>query len=212
MKERFSKFINKNLKLIVAVAIIVAIAMGFLLMLISGNADDRSEVPIDPTAEQQEDKKDKKDRLLVSADDHPGVSDVALDMYNARVDDITDTAQIAQLVEASEMREELGGYLITLKLKGEEKALVISFEKVLMDGEDAAFDEVATWYAEQFLALIEEADTVKWTYQIDGKKKLTEKTLTLEQANDLLGTDDIKTYSETPELVQTLLNNQKGIV
>lgn len=211
MKERFIKFVNKHLKMIIAFAIIVAIAMGFLLMLISGNHENRDQVPIDPTAEQQEEKDDKKDRPLVSGDEHPGVSDVALNMYNARVDDITDTAQVAQLVEASEMREELGGYLITLKVKGDTQTLVIAFDRKLKEGEDAAFDEVATWYAEQFLSLIEEADRVQWNYKIAGKKDRAKKTLTVEQADELLGTS-VKGYSETPELVQTLMNNQKGIV
>ena len=211
MKERFAKFINKNLKMIVVIAIIVAMAMGLLLMLISGNDEERDQVPVDPTAEQQEDKKDKKERTLAQSNEHPGVSDVALNMYNARVDDISDTAQVAQLLEASDMREELGNYLVTLKIKGDSKTLVIAFDKKLLDGEDSAFDEVATWYAEQFLALIEEAEIIKWTYMIDGHKEKTEKTLTLKQANELLETD-IKSYSETPELVQTLLNNQKGIV
>lgn len=198
--------------MIVIVGIIVAIAMGFLLMLISGNDEERDKVPVDPTASEQEVEKPKKERKLANIDDHPGVSDVALNMYNTRVDDIHDTAQVAQLVEATDMRKELGGYLVTLKLKDEKDILVINFEKKLMAGEDAAFDEVATWYAEQFLALVEEADAVQWTYEMDGEKEKVEKTLTLEQANELLDVDNIKTYSDTPELVQTLLNNQKGIV
>lgn len=212
MKNKFGKFFNKNLKMIVIIGIIIAIALGFLLMLISGNADDRSQVPIDPTAEQQEDdKKDKKDRKLAEVGDHPGVSDTALNMYNARVDDITDTAQVAQLVEATDMREELGGYMITLKVKDDADTIVIAFEKKLKEGEDLAFDEAATWYAEQLLALIEEADAVQWNYSIEGAKEKVVKELTTEQANELLGTD-VKGYSETPELVQTLMNNQKGIV
>jgi hypothetical protein len=118
---------------------------------------------------------------------------------------------VAQLIEASELREELGGYLVTLKLKGDLKTIEIAFERKLKAGEDAAFDEVATWYAEQFLALTEGAEAVKWTYAIEGQKEKAEKTLTLEEADELLGTE-VKGYSASPELVQTLLNNQKGIV
>lgn len=212
MKERFIKFLNKNLKRIVIVAVVIAVAMGILLMLISGNADDRSQVPIDPAeTEQQDGNKDKKDRQLAEIGDHPGVSDTALNMYNARVDDITDTAQVAQLVEATDMREELGGYLVTLKVKDDVDTLVVAFEKELKDGEDLAFDEAATWYAEQLLALIEEADAVQWSYKIEGAKERTVRVLTTEQADELLQTE-VKGYSESPELVQTLMNNQKGIV
>ena len=268
MKKRFGKFLNKNLKMIVIIGIIIAIAMGMLLMLISGNADDRSQVPTDPTeTEQQDDKKDKKDRKLADISDHPGVSDTAINMYNARVDDITDTAQVAQLMEASEMREDLGGYLATVKTNDGNDILTITFEKQLLSGEDTAFNEAAVWYAEQFLALIEEADEIKWVYKIEKdhaeieaekaelekaakeaaekekknnkdsdkdkdsdkkdsdkknnktetkeikveKYKTVEQSLTVKQADELLGTE-VKGYSETPELVQTLINNQKGIV
>ena len=55
------------------------------------------------------------------------------------------------------------------------------------------------------------AEAVKWTYTIEGQKEKAVKTLTLEEADELLGTE-VKGYSESPELVQTLLNNQKGIV
>lgn len=267
MKERIKKHVNKNLKMMLIIGVVIVIAMGILLMLISGNADDRSQVPIDPTAEQQDDKKDKNDRPLAEIGDHPGVSDVALDMYNARVDDISNTAEVAKLLEATEMRETLGGYLATLELKEDNDILVIKFEKELLAGEDIAFNEEATWFAEQFLALIEEADEVKWVYKVEkdaatiaaekaelekaaeeaakeaakkdknkdndkekdkdkdkSDKKETEKkeivvekyktvemSLTVKQADELLGTE-VKGYSESPELVQTLLNNQKGIV
>lgn len=212
MKERFVMFLNKNLKMILIIAVIIVIAMGLLLMLISGNDEDRNQVPINPAeTEQQDGKDDKKDRPLAEIGDHPGVSDTALNMYNSRVDDITDTAQVAQLVEATDMREEMGGYLVTLKVKDDVDTLVISFEKELKEGEGMAFDEIATWYAEQLLALIEEADAVQWTYKVDGVKDDTVRVLTTEQADELLGTE-VKGYSETPELVQTLMNNQKGIV
>lgn len=209
MKERIKKQVNKNLKMILIIGVVIVIAMGFLLMLISGNADDRSQVPIDPTETEQQN--DKKERPMEEIGDHPGVSDTALNMYNARVDDITDTAQVAQLVEATEMREELGGYLITLKVKDGVDTLVVAFEKKLKEGEELAFDEAATWYAEQLLALIEEADAVQWSYSIEGAKEKTVRVLTTEQADELLETE-VKGYSESPELVQTLMNNQKGIV
>ena len=43
------------------------------------------------------------------------------------------------------------------------------------------------------------------------KYKTVEMSLTVKQADELLGTE-VKGYSASPELVQTLLNNQKGIV
>lgn len=211
MKERIKKQVNKNLRMILIIGIVVVLAMGMLLALLSGNADDRDQVPVDPMETEQQDKKDKKVRPMAEIGDHPGVSDTALNMYNARVDDITDTAQVAQLVEATDMRKELGGYLVTLKVKDDVDTLVIAFEKELKEGEDLAFDEAATWYAEQLLALIEEADAVQWSYKVEDAKEKTVKVLTTEQADELLKTE-VKGYSESPELVQTLMNNQKGIV
>ena len=270
MKDKIKKQVNKNLKMIFIIALVIVIGMGVLLMLIFGNDQDRNDVPINPAeTEQQDDKKDRKDRKIAEIGDHPGVSDTALNMYNARVDDISDTAQVAQLLEASDMRKELGGYLATIQSKDGNDILMITFEKQLISSEDNTFNEAATWYAEQFLALIEEADEVKWVYEIEkshteieeekaelekaakeaaekaekaeknnkdsdkdkdsdkkdkSEKKDAEKTeivvekykkveqsLTVKQADELLGTE-VKGYSETPELVQTLINNQKGIV
>ena len=274
MKEKFSRLINKNLKWILIIGIVVVMAFGVLLVLISGNDEERDNVPIDPTAEQTEDKKIKKERKIAEISDHPGVSEMALDMYNARVDDISDTAQVAQLMEATDMRAEMGNYLVTLNLTNGHNVVIISYEREVNTGEDTAFDEKATWYAEQFLALIEEADEIQWTYKAEkdavtlakekkaaekaaaekakeeaekakkeaekekkdsdkkeekesdktkdknkseeeikiDKFKKVEKSLTLKQATELLDIGDLKSYSETPELVQTLLNNQKGIV
>ena len=265
MKERFSRFINKHLRMIVVFVVIIAVAMGMLLMVISGNDEGRDNVPVDPAASQEENQKPKKERKLAQSVDHPGVSDVALNLYNARVDDISDTAQLAQLVEASDMREELGGYLVTVDTKDGKQTLVITFEREMHAGEDAALDEMAGWYAQQFLCLIEEADQVSWKYKIEksateiadekakleaeaekakkekeakedeesdkkkendskdksdkekteeikvAKYKTVKKTMTADEATEILGTE-VKGYSESPELVQTLLNNQKGIV
>lgn len=250
MREKVKKHVNKNLKMLLVIGLIVVLALGFLLMLISGNDEERSQVPIDPTAEQAAEKEDKKDRVIAQSNDHPGVSDTALALYNARVDNIEDTAQVAQLLEASGMRAELGDFVATLDVKGEKDVIVIAFDKKLREGEDNAFNEIATWYAEQFLVLVEEADEIKWTYLIESKVteastekpadknesdkkdsksdkndkadketastenkvKKQEQSLTLEQASELLNVEDIRMYSESPEMVQTLLNNQKGIV
>jgi hypothetical protein len=180
-------------------------------------------------------------------------------MYNARVDNIESTSQVAQLLEASGMRAELGDFVATLKVAGDKDVIVIAFDKKLREGEDMAFNEIATWYAEQFLVLAEEADEIKWTYLLESKEpaaatekatdnkesdkqdsegskdensdkektdkdknketeatesniKKQEQSLTVEQANELLKVEDIRMYSESPEMVQTLLNNQKGIV
>ena len=247
MREKVKKHVNKNLKMLLVIGLIVVMALGFLLMLISGNDEERSQVPIDPTAEQAAEKEDKKDKILAQSNDHPGVSDTALALYNARVDDIGDTAQVAQLMEASGMKTELGDFVATLDVKGENDVIEIAFDKKLREGEDNAFNEIATWYAEQFLVLVEEADEIKWTYSVESKVtetgtekaadksdsdkkdsksdksdketavtenkvKKQEQSLTLEQASELLNVEDIRMYSESPEMVQTLLNNQKGIV
>ena len=207
MKKRAKKAFNKNLKWILLIAIVVVIALGFLLMLISGN-EDRDQVATEQNVASQQ----QREKQKAQKDDHPGVSDEALALYNARVDDMSDSSAVAQLLEATGMRSTMGKYMVTLNVKDDVKNLVIAFEDTVIEADQAVFDENAVMYAEQLLALIAEAGEVKWSYPAEknGKTETVEGSLTSKQATKLLGME-IKDYAETPEMVQTLLHNQKGI-
>lgn len=208
MKKRAKKAFNRNLKLILGVVLIVVVAFGGLLMLISGNEEREA---VDTGTTQTEEKKERK---KAEKNDHPGVSDQALAIYNARVDNVGDTAAVAQLTEAMDVRKNVAPYLVTLKLSDKSNTIVIDYDIVVNANEEAKFNEEATYIAQQLLALVVDLDKVKWNYTLnttENKEKKASQSLTLEEAGKNLGAD-LKDYAETPEMVQTLMNNQKGIV
>lgn len=209
MKKRISGAINKNLKRIIVVAAIIAVGFGGILVLISGNADNRDQVKIEQVEQHQEKKEERK---KAEKDDHPGVSDEALALYNARADEISDTGAVAQLTETMNLRKNIGDYMVTLNLTEEEKGMLITFDTEIYENEQAKVDEDIHMYAQQLLALIKDADKVQWTYTLkkSNKTETIEDSLTTKQASDALKLK-IKEYGETPEMVQTLLNSQKGI-
>lgn len=209
MKKRISGAINKNLKRIIVVAAIIAVGFGGILVLISGNADNRDQVKTEQVEQHQEKKEERK---KAEKDDHPGVSDEALALYNARADEISDTGAVAQLTETMNLRKNIGDYMVTLNLTEEEKGMLITFDTEIYENEQAKVDEDIHMYAQQLLALIKDADKVQWTYTLkkSNKTETIEDSLTTKQASDALKLK-IKEYGETPEMVQTLLNSQKGI-
>lgn len=209
MKKKVSGLINKNLKIILLAIIIIAIGLGVLLILISGNADDRDQVPTDPEGQQTEQKQERK---KAEKDDYPGVSDEALALYNARVDQISDTAAVAQLTETIDLKKNMGDYMVTLQLTEKSNAMLITFDVEVYANEKTAFDENMHMYAQQLLALIADADAVKWTYTLNkgDETETIEGSLNKKKASEDLKLG-IKDYGESPEMVQTLLNSQKGI-
>lgn len=207
MKKKARNLVNRNLKLILVVAAIIVIGLGFLLMLISGN-QERGEV--DPN--KGDATKQTEQREQAKKSDHANVSDEALDLYNVRVDDITDSSAVAQLLEKTTMRKELGGYMVTLNVKESPKGMLIKFEEKVEEAKQKAFEDSIKIYAEQILALVSEAEEVQWTYTLvkNGKEETIEDYMNIKVATGLLGMD-VKEYGKSPEMVQTLLNNQKGI-
>lgn len=209
MKRRVSKAVNKNLKLIIVIAAIVAVGFGMLLVLISSNADDRDQVKTEQVEQHQEKKEERK---KAEKDDHPGVSDEALALYNAGASTLSDTGAVAQLTETINLRKAVGPYMVTLQITEEENACLIIFDKEFYENEKAAVDEAINMCAQQMLALIEDADKINWKYTLKkgNKTETVEGSLTTKEASDQLKLK-IKEYGETPEMVQTLLNSQKGI-
>ena len=209
MKKRVSKAFNKNLKSILLIVAIIAVGLGVMLVMISGNATDRDQVKTDQVEQQQE---KREERQKAHKDDHPGVSDEALAIYNARVDDIADTGAVAQLTEAIDLRKNVGDYMVTLELAEDANSMQIVFNIEVYENEQTAVDEAINMYAQQLLAMIENADSVKWTYTLKkgNKTETVEGSMTKKQAGEQLKLD-IDEYRETPEMVQTLLNSQKGI-
>ncbi|MCB6993461.1 DUF4825 domain-containing protein [bacterium 210820-DFI.6.37] len=211
------RVINKNLKMILIIAAVTVIALGVLLMLISGN-EERNQVPTVPSQSAQNDESEEAESaeplepLEETSDPAPGISKEAQSLFEAKVASLEDSAAVAQLLETIDLKKNVASYIVTLQFKKAPKSLNITFDKTVAKEKKDSFDRKMQVYAEQILALVSDADEVQWTYYVkeQGKKK-EEVTVYLDekQATELLK-NDVKQYGESEKMVQALLNQQKG--
>lgn len=206
--------INKNLKMILIIAAVTVVALGVLLMLISGN-EERNQIPTDPTQTAETTKPEAEQTVEPEEEENepaPGVSNEARKLFNAKTETLEDSAAVAQLLETIDLKKHIANYVVNLQFKEEPKSLNIAFDKTVPKERKDSFDQKVQAYAEQILALITDADEVQWTYHVkeEGKKK-EEVTvyLNVKQATELLK-NDVKAYGESEKMVQALLNQQKG--
>lgn len=207
------RVINKNLKMILIIAAVTVIALGVLLMLISGN-EERNQIPTDPTqsAQTTEPEDSQTTEPTQETETDPGVSKQAQDLFDAKVSSVEDSAAVAQLLETIDLKKNIANYVVTLQFKKEPKSLNITFDKTVAKDKKDSFDQTVQNYAEQILALITDVEEVQWTYsrKEEGKKKEDVTVyLNTKQASELLK-NDVKAYGESAKMVQALLNQQKG--
>lgn len=207
------RIINKNLKMILIVAAATAVALGILLLLISGN-QERNKIPnepnqaVKPTEEPQEQTVHEE----TTVEKEQGVSQGAQNLFNAKVASIGDSPGIARLLETIDLKKNVANYMVELQAKKDPKSMTINFDKTINQKERKNFDENMQKYAEQILALVTDLNEVQWVYTVEGEDKVKDKVtvfLNIKGATELLRTD-VKKYGESAKMVQTLLNQQKG--
>ena len=209
------RFINKNLIMFVIVGIVTVVALGILLMLISGN-QEREQVAVNPPAQTAESKQDAESEDIEettqgSAEDkNDSISQRAQSLFDAKPESISDPAAVAQLLERMELRKNIANYKVTLQTEQEKKGMQITLEKTVTEENKDAFDSEMQKYAELILALIPDADEVQWVYTVKKESGNEEVTVYLdaEQATELLNTD-VKKFGESAGTVQALLNQQR---
>ncbi len=205
---------NKNLRMILIIAAVTAVALGGLLLLISGN-EDRNSVPLDPTeteettsaaAEQQTQTSQSTTQTETQA-----ASKAAQTLFAAKVESISDSAAVAKLLETIDLKKNVASYKVELQTKDTPKSMNIRFDKTVAEADKDKFDKEMQKYAEQILALVPDAQEVQWTYMLKKGGKSEEVTVFLneQQAEDLL-MKDVKSYGESPQALDILFNQQKG--
>lgn len=203
--------INKNLKMILIIAVVTVVALGILLLLISGN-EERDQVPTDPTEAAETIETETEQQTEEETTPEPGISKEAQALFDAKVESMEDSAAVAQLLETIDLKKNIASYLVSLQAKEEPKTLIITFDKTVAEVDKDTFDKKVQRYAEQILALVSDADEVQWTYSVkhnNGKKEEVTVFLDTKQATELLK-NNIKEYGESSKMVQALLNQQKG--
>lgn len=209
--KKVHKAINKNIRMLLIIAAATVVALAVLLMLIAGN-EERNQIPTDPTktSETKESEAPTDVNETTVPTQEQGVSQQAQLLYDARVDDINDSASVAKLLETVDLRKNMANYQVTLMVKESPKSMVITFDKTISAAEQQAFDEKMQKYAEQILALTKGADQVQWVYTVkgeDGKKEERNVYLDEQRAKELLK-NDVTKYGASAKAVQNLLDQQ----
>ena len=205
--------INKNLKMLLIVAAVTAIALGGLLLLITGN-QEREQVSVDPpsvaSSEAESTEAETEASKEESQSTQANISQRAQSLFAAKVDSLEDSAAVAQLLETIDLRKNVAAYTVRLQLDEEPKGMTITFDETVAEADKDSFDQTMQKYAEQILALVTDAQEVQWTYTLRSNGSNEEVTVYLneQQATDLLK-NNVKQYGESAEMVQALLNQQQ---
>lgn len=204
--------INKNIITILIVAAFTAVALGVLLMLISGN-EERNQVPTAPSeASEAEEETGQKAEATTAVQTEPGVTQTAQILFDSRVQSIEDSVGVAGLLESMDLKKNVASYKVEIQVKKSPKSLAITLDKTVGEKDKQSFDENMKKYAEQILALITDVEEVQWIYTLQPEGKKQEETtvfLDIKGATELLKAD-VKKYGESAKRVQALLDQQKG--
>ena len=162
--------INKNIKMIIIIAAVTAIALGGLLLLISGNDEDRDKVPNAPTEPQEqtlESESEQTEEATEEASSGSGktseVSAEAQTLFGVKVDKMDNSVGVAKLLETIDLKKNVASYSVELLTKSTPKSMNIRFDKTVGEADKDKFDLKMRKYAEQILALVGDAQEVQWT-------------------------------------------------
>lgn len=205
--------INKNIKMILVIAAVTAVALGGLLLLISGN-NERDQVPTDPTesGEATEQATEQETTQAQETEEERGISDEARELFSAKVDSISDSAAVAKLLETIDLKTKVANYMVELQTKESPKSVNIRLHKTVAEADKNTFDRMVQGYALQILALINDAQQVQWTYTLipqQGEPADVTIYLNQQQAAQLMGSD-VKRYGADEKTRDALLKLQKG--
>lgn len=133
-----------------------------------------------------------------------------------RVDDLTDTAAVATLLEAMEMESLAGKYSVEIAPESDVYTLSLVMEKSVKADNKASFDAKMGEKAQQLLALIPQLGKVEWTYSLssDGAEEKQEnlenqasESIDTAGAGKLLGRD-VREFGASQKAFEELLKIQ----
>ena len=85
-------------------------------------------------------------------------------LYEHKVEDINDTALVAELFEEMKLEEIAGEYAVEISQEGETLVLAINILENVQNEDKQLFDVNMEVCAQQMLALIPQVGRVQWTY------------------------------------------------
>ena len=124
--------INKNLKMLLIVAAVTAVALGGLLLLITGN-QERDQVTVEPpsaASESESTEAETETSTEEAQSTQANISQRAQNLFAAKVDSLEDSAAVAQLLETIDLRKNVAAYTVRLQLEEEPKGMTITFDEL----------------------------------------------------------------------------------
>ncbi len=103
--------------------------------------------------------------LISPGKDDP--SKYAGELYEHRIEDINDTALIAELFEVMELADVTGEYTVEISQEGDTLVLAVNALEAVQNADKKVFDDEMKVRAQQMLALIPQVGRVQWTYPVE---------------------------------------------
>lgn len=133
------------------------------------------------------------------------ISSEAKQLFEHKNQYIGDASANGQLLRLLKVSEELGKYTMELKTDQPPYWIQLNFEEVPADRDK--FEQLMQEKAYYILALVENADEVRYCYPYveEGKEKIVTGSITKEKASEDLG-EDVKTYGNSEEGIQKMID------
>lgn len=133
-------------------------------------------------------------------------------LYDCKVEDVSDTAAVATLLETMDMESVTGEYNVTIAPKDGKEILTLSVKEPVNSADKKYLDLNMEKYSQQLMALVTPIDKVKWSYSIksaDAEEENVIVSLDVKDASNQLS-KDVKEYGRSVGDFQKLLTVQAG--
>lgn len=138
-------------------------------------------------------------------------SKYAKELYEHKVEDINDTALVADLFEVLGFEDLAGEYTVEISQEGDTLVLALNILEGIQNIDKKTFDSNMKDCAQQMLALIPQVGRIQWTYQVatDGdKEEVSVGAFSRVDFESMLGKAP-EYFGETEENIKKLLEQQK---
>lgn len=196
------RLINNRRAMKLALAGLIIVIAGLAAVLFFMSSGGRS----DAAAESSVDTANSQAMKIDTSSDHAG------ELYECKVDDVSDTAAVVKLLETMGLEDVAGKYTATIAGQGDAQVLTLTIEDSVQKAGKKTLDDNMEICAQQMMALMPSVSKVQWTYSLISAEAEDETvTVALDEAGakDQLSRD-IDKYGESAKAFRSLLEEQAG--
>lgn len=191
---------KKNIWYLLAVLAVTAVCLAIGMMLMTGAGKNTAEA------------KDAVGTVSVKAVKIDDSARYAGKLYDAKVEDINDTAKVVELFEIMGLEETIGEYTVEISMSDNIQTLKLSVLDPVQQADKKVFERNMKKYAKQMLVLIPQVENVEWSYDVindKAKKKTVATSLDKTAFEEKMGKAPEK-YGKSKDSVQKLLRKLAG--